>query len=94
MAQLHMTEAELSRDLQGVLEQVRMGGEVVIEWDHKPAALLRPVAGAGRTISECIALAEARERDRGYAITLDPDFADAVDEVVRNRLAWNPPSWD
>ena len=30
MAQVHMTEAELARDLHGVLEKVRQGAEVVI----------------------------------------------------------------
>ena len=31
---------------------------------------------------------------RGYAVTLDPDFAANVEEIVRNRQPWNPPSWD
>ena len=35
-----------------------------------------------------------RERERGYAVTLDAEFAEAVEEVVRNRKPWNPTSWD
>jgi antitoxin (DNA-binding transcriptional repressor) of toxin-antitoxin stability system len=68
--------AELARDLHAVLERVRRGGEVVIEQDHKPVAVLGSVGSVDpqkRTISESIALAEERERQRGYAITLDPD---------------------
>jgi hypothetical protein len=44
-----------------------------------------------RTISECIALAEQREIERGYAVTLDPDFAEVVEEIVRSRKPWTPP---
>jgi len=92
MAQVHITEAEAARDFHAVLAQVRKGAEIVIDEDDKPVAVLRAFEQPGRTISECIALAEQRER--GYAITLDPDFAETVEEVVRNRQPWNPPSWD
>lgn len=51
-------------------------------------------APARRTISECIALAEAHEKETGQAPVLDPDFAADVEEIVRNRKPWNPPSWD
>jgi len=94
MAQVHMTEAELARDLHGVLEKVRQGAEVVIEQDHRPIAVIKPHQGPGRMLSECIALAEQREKERGYAVTLDPDFAADVEEIVRYRQPWNPPSWD
>lgn len=50
--------------------------------------------GPGRSINECIAIAKEREKGRGYAVTLDPDFAADVEEIVRNRQPWNPPSWD
>jgi antitoxin (DNA-binding transcriptional repressor) of toxin-antitoxin stability system len=94
MAQLHMSEAELARDLHAVLEKVRQGTEVVVEDDHRPVAILRPADPPRRTVSECIAVAEQREKERGYPVTLDPDFAADVDEIVRNRKPWNPPSWD
>ena len=94
MAQVHMTEAELARDLHGVLEKVRNGVEVVIEQDHRPVAVIKPPQSPGRMLSECIALAEQLEKERGYAVTLDPDFAADVEEMVRNRQPWNPPSWE
>ena len=94
MAQVHMTEAELARDLHAVLARGREGAEILIEEDHRTVAVLRAAEPPLRTISECIALAEQRERERGYAITLDPDFAEAVEDVVRNRQPWNPPTWD
>ena len=91
---LHISEAELARDLHGVLEQVRQGGEVVIERDHEPVALLRPPERKHRTLAESIEIARRREEERGYAVTLDADFAADVREIVRRRKPWNPPAWD
>lgn len=89
-----MTEAELVKDIQSVLEKVQQGLEVVVERNHLPVAVLRPASPQRRTISECIALAEQREKERGYAVGLDPDFAADVEQIVRNRKPWNPPPWD
>jgi antitoxin (DNA-binding transcriptional repressor) of toxin-antitoxin stability system len=94
MAVLHISEADLARDVHAVLEQVRQGGEVVVEQDHQPVAIIQPARQPGRLLSESIAIARQRERERGYAAILDPDFADDVEEIVRNRQLWNPPSWD
>jgi len=94
MAQVHISEAELARDLHAVLEKVRQGAEVIVERNRQPLAVLRAAIPQPRTISESIALAEQREKDRGYAVTLDPEFAGEVEQIVRNRKPWNPSSWD
>jgi hypothetical protein len=47
-----------------------------------------------RTISECIALAEAHEEETGKAPVLAPDFAEDVEEIVNHRKPWNPPAWE
>lgn len=65
MAALHMTEAEVARDLYAVLEKVRQGTEIVIEQDHRPAALMKTPPASGRSIDECIALAKAYEERLG-----------------------------
>ena len=91
MAQLHMTEAELARDLHAVLEKVRQGVEVVVEQDRQPVAIIRPPKRYGRPISECINSAKAS----GSKVTLDNGFAADVEEGIRSRQQpWNPPSWD
>ena len=41
MASLHITEAELARDVHAVLQKVRKGIEVVIEEDHRAVAIIR-----------------------------------------------------
>ena len=95
MAQVHMTEAELARDVHAVLEKVRQGAEIVVDRNDQPVAVIKPPArGRGRTLSECIAIAKQREEERGYAVTLDPDFAADVEEIVRNRQPWIPRPWD
>lgn len=80
--------------LHAVLQLVRQGAEVVVEEDHKPVAILRPAEQPLRLLSESIAIARLREKERGSAVVLDPDFAEDMEEIVRNRQLWNPISRD
>ena len=89
---LRVSEADAVRDLAAILRRVQAGTEVVIERDAQPLAIIRAAAPERRTISECIALAEAHEKESGGPV-LDPDFAADVEEIVRNRKPWNPPTW-
>jgi antitoxin (DNA-binding transcriptional repressor) of toxin-antitoxin stability system len=91
---LYIDEADAMRDLAAILRRVQTGAEVIIERDAQPLAIIRAAAPVRRTISECIALAEAHETETGQAQLLDPDFASDVEEIVRNRKPWDPPSWD
>jgi len=94
MAQVHMTEAELARDLHAVLEKVRQGVEIVVDRNDQPVAVINPAQPVRRTLSDLIRLAEQRESERGYAVTLDPDYAADVEEIVRARKPWTPRPWD
>lgn len=89
MATVHMTEAELARDLHAVLDKVRQGVEVVVEQDHRPVAVIRSPLLKGPLLSGCIALAEAR----GTAAIPDEGFLKDVQEGIAERSKpWNPPS--
>ncbi len=44
--------------------------------------------------SESIAIARRIEQERGYPVVLDPDFAEDVEEIIRDRQLWNPASWE
>lgn len=91
MAIVHMSEAELARDLHGVLARVQQGVEVVIEQDNRPVAILKPQQTAGRMISEIVADLKAR----GSTAAMDDDFAKDIQEGIdAQRQPWNPPSWD
>ena len=91
---LRVNEADAVRDLAAILRRVQADAEVIIERDAQPLAVIRAAAPVRRTISDCIALAEAHEKETGQAPVLDPDFAADVEEIVRNRKPWNPPAWD
>ena len=82
------------RDLAAILKHVQGGAEVVIERDAQPLAVIRAAGPSRRTLSECISLAAAHEKETGQAPVLDPDFAADVEEIVRNRKPRNPTSWD
>jgi antitoxin (DNA-binding transcriptional repressor) of toxin-antitoxin stability system len=91
MAVVHMTEAEVVKDIAGVLAQVRQGVEVVVEQDHRAIAVIKPSRPAGRMISEVIADLKAR----GSNAVMDEDFARDIEEGIKaHREPWNPPSWD
>jgi antitoxin (DNA-binding transcriptional repressor) of toxin-antitoxin stability system len=89
----HVSEADAARDFAAILHRVQAGVEIVIERDARPLAVIRAASPPRRTISECIALAEAHEQETGETPVLDPDFAADVEEIVRNRKPWNPPAW-
>ena len=90
---LRVSDADAVRDLAAVLQRVQAGREVVIERDAQPLSIIGASTPERRTISECIALAEAHEEESGDRLVLDPDFAADVEEIVCNRKPWNPPTW-
>lgn len=91
MSTVRITETEFARDVHAMLEKVQQGTEVVIEHDHRPIAVIRRPERAGRLISECIALAEAR----GTTAIPDEGFMKDVEDGIRERSQpWNPPSWE
>ena len=91
MATVHMSEAEVARDLHAVLAKVQQGVEIVIEQDHRPIAVIRPALGKGRLLSECIALADARVT---AAIPDEGFMKDVAEGITERSQPWNPPSWD
>jgi antitoxin (DNA-binding transcriptional repressor) of toxin-antitoxin stability system len=97
MATVHMSEAEVARDLHAVLAKVQQGLEIVIEQDHRPVAVLKPSAPIrpGRKLSGCIAMAKAYEAKLGYAPIPDEDFAKDVQAGIDSRSdSFEPPAWD
>lgn len=97
MATVHMSEAEVARDLHAVLAKVRQGVEIVIEQDQRPVAVLKPSAPArpGRKLSECIAMAEAYEAKLGDAPIPDEEFSGDVHAGIdARRDLFEPPAGD
>ena len=90
MATVHMTEAELARDLHGVLEKVRQGAEIVVEQDHQPIAILHSAVPPRRRVSEVLA-----RMPKDSTATMDEDFARDVEAAIAShREPLDPPQWD
>ncbi len=91
MATIHMTEAELVKNITAVLAKVREGTEVFIEQDHRTVAVLKPTQPSGRPILDI--LADAKQRNS--TVTLDDDFGNDLEEIIANhQQPCNPPNWD
>ena len=87
---LHITEADLVRDVRSILQRAQTGTEIVIERDAQSVAVLRGVTPVRRRMSECIALLS----DDSSA-TIDPDFAKDVEAAIADhREPLKPPAWD
>jgi hypothetical protein len=86
MATVHMSEAELARDLHGALARVRQGLEIVIEQDHEAIAVLSARPRGGRPIAEI--LRDAKRRNS--TVALDEDFGQDLEEIVSSHnQAWS-----
>jgi antitoxin (DNA-binding transcriptional repressor) of toxin-antitoxin stability system len=94
MATIHISEADAAEDFLGLLSRVRAGSEAVIESGMEPVAVLRSAAAPRRSISESIALAEARSRALGYKPVMDGEFAADMEEILRNRKPRDTSAWD
>jgi hypothetical protein len=90
---LRLTEAELAGNIHTVLARVRDEGlEVIVVQGSKPVAIIRRPEGPGRKLSECIAIANAYEKNLGYAPIPDVDFAADVQAAIdAHREPLNPP---
>lgn len=87
---VHVTEADLARNVRAILARVQTGTEVVIERDAQPVAVIRPAPPVRRKISECIAMLPANS-----TATIDPDFAkDVAAAIESHREPLEPPTWD
>jgi antitoxin (DNA-binding transcriptional repressor) of toxin-antitoxin stability system len=60
MAQVHMTEAEVSSDFAAVLRKIGDGEEVVVDRNGKPLAIIKPAEQDPLALSDLIALAAQR----------------------------------
>jgi len=95
MDTIHISEDEAARDFAGLMARVRAGAEILIENAGSPPVVVRVAENPrGRLLSESIAIAEARTKERGYAAVMDPDFAADIEERVRNRKPRDTSAWD
>lgn len=86
---VHMSEAELVRNIHSILQRIQTGTEVIIERDAQPVAVLRAAVPMRRKISECIKLLPADS-----TATIDPDFSNDVEAAIAaHREPLEPLAW-
>jgi hypothetical protein len=56
--------------------------------------VLRKAAPLRRSISESIALAEARSKELGYKPVMDAGFAADLEEIIASRKPRDTSAWD
>lgn len=94
MTVIHISDTDAAHELANAMARVYAGEEVVIENGKFAVAMVPASIPLRRSISECIALARKHEEETGESPVLDADFVVDVEEVIRNRKPWNPPTWD
>ncbi|HEY6340689.1 MAG TPA: hypothetical protein VIY49_04285 [Bryobacteraceae bacterium] len=77
MGVVHVTEAQLARNLRGVLEKVEAGAEVIVERGDRPVAVMRRPAIVG----------PADEYTPAQRRVIDARLNKAIEEVKRGRTA-------
>ena len=94
MATIHFSEAEAAANFAVLMAHINAGEQVVIERNSKPIAFVHPVP-KGRTVNEVVAGLKALEELRGEPLRMGADFADDLEEIVRNRKPSNyENTWD
>jgi antitoxin (DNA-binding transcriptional repressor) of toxin-antitoxin stability system len=91
---IRVSEDRAAVEFRSLLDEVRAGAEVVIEHGTRPVAILHAAEPVRRSLSACIAIAKAHEKETGFSPVLDADFAQDVEATRKRREPWNPPSWE
>jgi antitoxin (DNA-binding transcriptional repressor) of toxin-antitoxin stability system len=90
MEPLHISEGDLAKDVWSILRRVETGGEVIVERDAQPVAVIRAAEPVRRKISEFIAPMPVDSK-----ATIDSDFAKDVEAAIAaHREPLDPPAWD
>jgi len=89
MAVIHISEEEAARDLAGLIDKVRTGQQVQIDRGTESFALV-PASPVGWTTTDALRRSEVR----GSQVTLDDDFGDDMEEIMRFNRQERPSPWE
>jgi len=90
MAVIHITEEEAARDLSGLIDRVRAGEQVHIDCGMESFAIVPASPLRMWTTTEALRRAE----ERGSGITLDDQFGDDMEEIMRFNRQERPDPWE
>lgn len=92
MAVIHISRTEAANDFDALIARAGKGDEILIGSNASVVARLLPGdAPRPRLLSESLSIL----KERGSAVTLDPDFGRDLEEIINShREPLNPPAWD
>ncbi len=94
MAAITISEEEAIRDLPSLLVRVRGGEEIAISSGDKPTVILK-AERMDPSIDATLARMKAiRDRDGEDAFHMGSDFADDLEEIIRQRKPADRSAWD
>lgn len=93
---IHISEKDASKiGVDELLAHARAGDQVVIEDGSRTIAILQPAQiRIGRPVAESIALAQSRAKALGSEPVFDADFANDLEELIRQRRPRNIQEWE
>jgi hypothetical protein len=84
-----MSDSDVAKNFDDVLEKVRRGADVIVHHDRQAVAILHSLPPTARKISECMRL-----MSHSTAV-MDADFArDVQDAIDSHREPLEAPGWD
>jgi antitoxin (DNA-binding transcriptional repressor) of toxin-antitoxin stability system len=93
MATNHISAADAVRDFDAVLARIQAGETIVIERESLPVAVVAAPVPKARLLSEVIEAFRRKEATMDEVPVLDPEFADVVEERIRNRKPRDLSRW-
>jgi antitoxin (DNA-binding transcriptional repressor) of toxin-antitoxin stability system len=95
MAVIHISEAEAVRDFASLLVRVRAGEEVVIDTGSQPVSLvLKSGWSKDPSVKATLERMKASSAALGYTPVMDAEFAQDMEEIIRNRKPADRSAWD
>jgi antitoxin (DNA-binding transcriptional repressor) of toxin-antitoxin stability system len=94
MATTHISAADAVRDFDGLLARIQTGETIVIERECLPVAVVSAPELKARRLSEIVADLQRDEAAMTDVPVLDPEFAEVVEERIRNRKPRDLSRWD
>ena len=85
MATTHISTIDAMRDFEAMLARIQTGETFVIEKESLPIAVVAAPEPKARLLSEVVAALKSKEASMSEVPLLEPEFAEAVEERIRNR---------
>jgi antitoxin (DNA-binding transcriptional repressor) of toxin-antitoxin stability system len=93
MATIHISAADAVRDFDSILARIQAGETFVIERESLPVAVVAAPDPSPRLLSEVIEAFKRTEAGMDAVPVLDPEFAEVVEERIRNRKPRDLSQW-